>query len=79
MTQYLVYQTDSHHSYASRDLIAICTSKKTAISLIKKHADKQNEKISEDDLYNLQHINQTQGFEGEGEYVIESMEQNILF
>lgn len=79
MKKYLVYQTDNWHTRASKDLIALASTKNKAISLIKKYVKKvYGEKISEDDLYMLTINNQTQGFAGEGEFVIESIEQNIL-
>jgi hypothetical protein len=76
---YLVYKTDAWHTTDSKELIACCDTKKKAIRLIKQIADKDdNEKLSEDDIYNLEHINQTQGYAGSGEFLIEEIEKNVL-
>lgn len=74
----IVYETDNWHSRASMNVIAVCTNKKKAISLIKKYAKEQGEKISSDDLYLLNTINQTQGFSGSGEFHMEEHEKNVL-
>ena len=75
---YLVYKTDCHHSYASRDLIAACTRKDLIIPIIKKQAKKEGQKLTSDDLFNLRNISQTQGYEGEGEFHFEEIETNKL-
>lgn len=75
---FIVYSTDNLHSYASRDVIALSKSIPQAIKLIRAHAKKSGDKISEDDLFNLQNIKQTQGFEGEGEYFIEEVAIGVL-
>ena len=46
--------------------------------LIKRKVKAEGEKLNEDDLYNLQHINQTQGYEGEGEFDMEEIDKNVL-
>ena len=78
MKKYIVFECDNWHSTNSMNLVAVCSNLKTAIRLIKKYAKEQGEKISSDDLYNLQNILQTQNFEGEGEFNIKVVEQNIL-
>lgn len=78
MKNYLVYKTDSWHSYASRDIIGVCSSKPIAIRICKQQATKEGEKIDSDQLFNLNNINQTQGYTGEGEFVIEPVEKNVL-
>lgn len=75
---YLVYKTDSHHSYASGDLIGAATSKQLAIELCKQQAAKEGEKIKKDQLFNLENISQTQGYSGSGEFHFEKVETNIL-
>lgn len=74
----LVYKTDCHHSYASRDIIAICSSKRIAMMLIKRKVKLEGEKLSEYDLRHLNNINQTQGYEGEGEFDMEEIDKNVL-
>lgn len=58
----LVYKTDDHHSYASRDLIAICTTTKNVLKVVKKYADKEGNEIDADQEFNLNNIKQTQGY-----------------
>lgn len=76
---YLVYKTDVHHSYASRDVIGLVTTNKLGcIKVCKQQAKKEGEKISSTELYNLAHIQQTQGYSGEGEFQYEFIEANKL-
>ena len=75
---YLVYKTDGWHSYASRDLIGVVTSKEKVIKICKQQAKKEGEIISKDQLFNLNNISQTQGYSGEGEFDFEEVEKNIL-
>lgn len=75
---FLVYKTDNWHSYRSRDLIGVCTSFNIAFKICLQQAKKEGEKISEDDIYNLRNIKQTQDYTGEGEFVIEEIDKNIL-
>ena len=76
---FLVYKTDRWHTSTSYELIAISDTKKKAIKLIKDMASRDDEKnLSEDDIYNLEHINQTQGYTGAGEFLINEVEKNKL-
>lgn len=75
---YLIYKTDAYHSYASRDLIAACTSIRQVIPLCKKQAKKEGHKIDTDQLWNLENIQQTQGYSGPGEFHFEEIETNTL-
>lgn len=75
---YLIYKTDCHHSYASRDLIGITGNKKTVLKLIKQQVKKEGEKLDSDQLFNLENISQTQGYEGKGEFHFEEVETNKL-
>lgn len=76
---FLVYKTDVHHSYASRDLIGVCTSFLNARMICGEQARKEGYRIDSDQSELLHAIKQTQGYEGEGEYVIESVAKNTLF
>ena len=58
---FIVYCGDAWLSYNSLSTIAVCTTLNKAISLIKKDAVKQGITLSEDDLFNLKAIYQTQG------------------
>ena len=77
-TLFLCYKTDERHSYFSRDLIGVATTSNIAFSLCKKQAAKEGHVFDEDQSYNLRNINQTQGYAGEGEFVIEPVSINIL-
>jgi hypothetical protein len=77
-TIYVVYKTDTWHSYASRDIIGIATSEIIAIDLCKQQAKKESCKLSKDQLWNLGHIKQTQGYAGEGEFQFEVVATNKL-
>ena len=76
---YLVYKTDNWHSFASREILGVCTTKSNALKIVKQQVKKDGEKLSKDDLYNLEHINQTQNHNGEGEFVIKPIETNKLY
>lgn len=75
---YLVYKTDAHHSYASRDIIGVCTSHANCIKICRAQAKKEGEKIDQDQLFNLNNIKQTQGYSGSGEFQFEEFKTNIL-
>jgi hypothetical protein len=75
---FLVYKTDNWHSYNSRDIIGVASTELKAIVLCKQQARKEGYKIKDDQLFNLNNIKQTQGYEGEGEFVIEAVEKNVL-
>lgn len=73
----IIYKTDNYHSYASRDILGICV-EGGYIDIIKQQIEKEGEKLSEDDEYNLANIKQTQGYSGEGEFVLEWFETDEL-
>ena len=75
---YLLYKTDTHHSYASRDLIGASASANTILRMCHAQADKEGEEISEDQIWNLCNLKQTQGYSGEGEFHFESIVLNKL-
>lgn len=76
---YAVYKTDAHHSYASRDLIGIATYFSSAQLLCHEQAKKEGYEIKGDEAYNLANLGQTQGYEGEGEFMFEKLDTNTLF
>lgn len=77
---YLIYKTDKNHSYSSRDVIAIAKTMNRAIGLVKRHAkEKEGKEIDADQFFNLINIKQTQGYAGDGEYVIDPCETNKLY
>lgn len=75
---YLVYKTDSHHSYASRDIIGVCTTPSNCVKICKQQADREGETIDKEQLFNLENLKQTQGYAGEGEFQFEEFKINIL-
>lgn len=76
---FLVYKTDSRHSYASRDLIGVATSPEEAYNICCQQAEKEGDELSDEQLFNLQNIKQTQGYSGNGEFAIEKAETDVLF
>lgn len=72
---YLVYKTDNHHSYASRDIIGVCTDWTMALDVVGQQVRKEGEEIDDDQLFNLQTLKQTQGYSGEGEFHIEHIDE----
>tara|TARA_R100000781_G_scaffold113591_1_gene82399 strand:+ start:8522 stop:8764 length:243 start_codon:yes stop_codon:yes gene_type:complete len=78
-TVFVVYKTDAHHSYASRDIIGIATDKNEAINICQLQAKKEGEVITTDEMFNLENITQTQGYNGEGEFQFEELELNKLY
>lgn len=77
-TVFIVYKTDVHHSYASRDVIGIATSEQSAIAICKAQAQKEGGRISKEDFWNLKNLKQTQGYAGEGEFHFEEMTTDTL-
>jgi len=76
---YLIYQTDNHHTRLTANLIGVCTTKTKGLRIIKQFIITQAEpKLSTDDLFNLANYSQTQGYKGEGEFVIDKVEVNKL-
>lgn len=75
---FLVYTTDCHHSQASRDLIGCATTHENALKIIQSECENLGETLSEDSLYNLKHIKQTQGHEGEYEFLIDELQTDVL-
>jgi hypothetical protein len=72
----VLYTADSRHN--NKEMIGIFTTKGNAIKAAEEKAAQEDEKISDDDLYNLERINQTQGYMGFGEFMIEEIELNKL-
>jgi hypothetical protein len=70
---YLVYKTDVHHSYASRDIIGVATTESMAVAICTEHAERAGEPLEGDAFWNLAHLKQTQGYSGEGEYQYEEV------
>jgi hypothetical protein len=76
---FIVYKTDTWHSYASRDIIGIATSQQSAIDICQQKAKKEHHKISDQEVWNLKNIMQSQGYSGEGEFQYEAVDVDTLF
>lgn len=72
----VLYTCDLHHN--NKEFIGVFTTKGNAIKAACEKASQEDESISDDDLYNLERINQTQGYTGFGEFIIEEIELNKL-
>lgn len=75
---YLVYKSDKQHSYASLDLIAVCSNKDQARDMIVWKAQKEGETLTEDDNHCLENYKQTQGYKGKGEFLYQEIPVNVL-
>ena len=75
---FIVYKTDSIHSYKSRDIIGVAVDRSHAMLLCNEQAKKEGREISGDQEWNLGNIEQTQGYSGEGEFQYESVKLNQL-
>lgn len=75
---FLVYKTDVAHSYQSRDIIGVATSPEMAVAICLKQAKKENEEISDMELWNLGNLKQTQGYSGKGEFQFEPVNVDVL-
>lgn len=75
---FMVYKTDVHHSYASRDIIGVATSQENALKLCREQAKKEGHSLKGWNMQFLQEKNQTQGYNGPGEFVIEEVYINKL-
>lgn len=75
---YLVYKTDAHHSYASRDIIGCTRVPSVAIQICCDQAKKEGSELTVADMYNLNNIKQTQGYDGDGEFQYEWIEEDVL-
>lgn len=75
---YLVYKTDTHHSYASRNIIGVADHEVHAVHICQLQAKRDGEEIGEEQLYNLRTIKQTQNYKGDGEFQFEGVQENTL-
>ena len=73
---HLLYKTDVWHTHQSRELKAVAKSFEGAVDAAVAVANKQGIPLSEYDVDLLYRIKQTQNYEGEGEFLIESAEDS---
>ena len=69
----VVYKTDANHTYASRNMIGIASDDHNAQMICKERAYKEGNNIIGDAWDTLVTLNQTQGYQGEGEFQIEEI------
>jgi len=74
----IIYKTDTHHSYASRDIIGIATEFKEAVRICKQQAKKEHEKFDNACLFDLTNMQQTQCYKGEGDFQLETIQTDTL-
>ena len=80
----LVYQTDNWHTHNSKELLAVVSNKKKAVTLIRQFVwDKYKAILTDHDEELLYSINQTQGDSDqdnpfEGKFVLESVTTNTI-
>lgn len=58
--------------------MAVCTTQKNVIKICKAIAEREDTKLTNDDLYNLTHLKQTQGYAGNGELIYEEVSKNAI-
>jgi hypothetical protein len=75
----LIYHTDAWHSYNSFNLIGTAFDKGRAIELIDMYCAKHGQpELSSECVEQLYSMGQTQSYDGEGEFVIQEIEENTL-
>lgn len=75
---FLVYKTDKHHSYSSRELIGIGTDEVYAIGICIAQAKREGFVFSDYTKEFLKEKKQTQNYEGSGEFSFEEILTNKL-
>lgn len=68
---YLVYSTDFHHTGDSKILLGVGGSKGQAVYLAYSHSQAAGYPLTDQSYQQLLSMNQTQGHEGDGEYLID--------
>jgi len=75
---YLIYKTDNHHSYHSRELIGVAYDR-PPIEMVREKAQSEAQHLTPDDELNLANLNQTQQYNGDGQFTIEPFHVDELF
>ncbi len=78
MEIFLLFKTDVWHTHDSKELIAIGTTLEGAINLAVFHAKVSGDELTQEQLGLLRTIKQTQGYCGEGEYLIQNFFTGML-
>ena len=79
MKKYILYSCDNWHSYESFNIRALCSSLDVAVSLSNKIATDEGFPLSDWDLDFISNKHQTQGYEGEGEFIIEEYIEDKIY
>lgn len=75
----LLYSCDAHHTHASKFLHGAFSSVDKAIEALRELIEKaKRPPISDEQVDLLHRIHQTQGYEGEGEFIIEPLKVDEL-
>ena len=70
-TVQILFSCDNWHSNNSQKVIGVADCQDMAISMIGQYAKENDDReLSRDDKYNLYNNEQTQGYKGEGEFII---------
>ena len=74
-----IFATDDHHSYDSQRLLGVAKDKEAArIALGAELNEAGHHPLSGDDCANLMNLGQTQGYEGDGEFVFRELWLNDI-
>jgi len=76
---FIIYKTDDQHSNSSKELICVATDFESALIFSEIQSLNEGHRLDRDQIFNLKTIKQTQGYLGEGEFVIEKVKTNMLF
>lgn len=75
---YLIFKTDANHTHQSKVLIGVSTDKFTAYGICAFKAKEEGEEFYEENIEHLRDMNQTQNYEGVGEFVLVESALNTL-
>jgi len=78
MTVYALYHTDNWHTPESRELKGLFTDYKKMVAAVSTIANSDDVSLSDHDKYLLETIQQTQGYEGIGEFLYDKIETNTI-
>ena len=74
----IIYKTDNQHSFKSRDVIGVSRNIDELTSLICQQVNKEGGSLYLEQWELLANTNQTQGYKGDGEFVVEEIEIGTL-
>lgn len=71
MKLFILYSVDAWHNNSSKEILSVCTSMAGAVSIAATIARDDGESLNSEQERLLLSISQTQGYSGEGEFLIE--------